>query len=248
MVNSSGNRSVSNTNASEAIRALYTDLALHPEKDFGWGTGRENARALGYAAHWLDGLPERAWESAASVGNPLSLGPIRPGEVLVDLGCGAGADLCIAAQMIGATGRAIGIDVTPAMVEKARENAALAGLSNIEVHVASIEATGLPDACADVVISNGAINLSAHKPHVFQEAFRILKPGGRLQFADMVRASVSEAASGESWASCVAGTVEPEQYLKMIRAAGFTDAQLVGFTSYKTAASTIGAMFKASRP
>lgn len=116
------------------------------------------------------------------------------------------------------------------------------------MHVASIEATGLPDACADVVISNGAINLSAHKPCVFQEAFRILKPGGRLQFADMVRARVGDSVSCESWASCVAGTVEPERYLKMLRAAGFIDSQLVGFTSYKTAASTIGAMFKASRP
>jgi SAM-dependent methyltransferase len=232
----------------EDIRALYSDLARNPDKEFGWGKGKENARALGYEARWLECLPERIWESAAAVGNPFSLGPIRPGEVVVDLGCGAGADLCIAALLVGTAGRAMGIDLTPAMVQKAQENAALAGLGNVEAYIGDVEATSLADACADVVISNGAINLSAHKPCVFQEAFRILKPGGRLQFADMVRAGVSNAASSDSWAGCVAGTVEPERYLEMLRAAGFTDAELVGFTGYKTAAVTIGATFKARRP
>ncbi len=235
-------------NTSEEIRALYTDLAHHPGKDFGWGTGRENARALGYEERWLDSLPDRVWESAAAVGNPFSLGPIRAGEVVVDLGCGAGADLCIAAHLVAAAGRAIGVDVTPAMVEKARDNATLTGLGNVEAHIADIEATRLPDFCIDVVISNGVINLTAHKPCVFKEAFRILKPGGRLQFADMVRAGASDAVSCDSWASCVAGTVDPGRYLEMLRAGGFVEVELVGFTGYKTAASTIGATFKARRP
>lgn len=151
-------------NPSEEVRALYTDLAQRPGKDFGWSTGRQNARALGYAARWLECLPERVWESSAAVGNPFSLGLIRPGEAVVDLGCGAGANLGIAALLSGAAGRAIGIDVTPAMVDKARESAAVLGLRHAEAHIADITATGLPDACAHVVISNGAIDLSAHKP------------------------------------------------------------------------------------
>ncbi len=136
---------------------------------------------------WLDNFPDSVWQSAAPVGNPFDLGPIMPGETVVDLGCGAGIDLCIAASIIGDSGRAIGIDITPAMVEKAKENAWLLGLWNIEVYVGDIADIPLGDVCADVVISNGAINLSAHKPCVFKEVLRLLKPGGRFQFVDMVR-------------------------------------------------------------
>ncbi len=233
---------------SEEIRALYSDLARNPGKDFGWGKGKENARTLRYDARWLDSLPDRVWESAAAVGNPFSLGPIRPGETVVDLGCGAGADLCIAALLVGAAGRAIGIDLTPAMIEKARENAMLSGLENVEVRIGDIETMPLPDSCADVVISNGVINLSPHKPCVFREAFRILKRGGRLQIADMVRNGANDIVSCDSWAGCVSGTVEPERYLEMLREAGFKDVEFVAFTGYQTAATTIGATFRARRP
>lgn len=232
---------------SDEVLALYSELARNPGKEFGWGKGKENARALGYEARWLERLPQRVWESTAAVGNPFSLGRIRPGEVVVDLGCGAGADLCVSALLVGAAGRVIGIDLTPAMVAKARENAALSALGNVEVRIGDVEATGLPDSCANVVLSNGAINLSAHKPCVFKEAFRILKPGGRIQFADMVRTDAGDVASCDSWAGCVAGTVEPERYLAMLRAAGFVEAELVAFTNYKTAPTTIGATFKARR-
>ena len=105
----------------EEIQVLYTELALHPRKDFGWGKGRENARNLGYDARWLDHLPDVVWESTAAVGNPFSLGSITLGETVVDLGCGAGADLCIVASLIGVRGRAIEIDITPAMVDWAKE-------------------------------------------------------------------------------------------------------------------------------
>jgi arsenite methyltransferase len=102
----------------EQIRALYNDLALHPEKDFGWGKGKENACYLGYNQNWLERFSASVWESAAAVGNPFSLGPIHPGETVLDFGCGAGADLCIAALLAGPTGRVIGFDLTPAMVKK----------------------------------------------------------------------------------------------------------------------------------
>ena len=193
----------------EGIQVLYTELALHPWKDFGWGKGKENARNLGYDAGWLNGLPDVVWESAAAVGNPFSLGSIMFDETVVDLGCGAGADLCIAASLIGDRGRAIGIDITPAMVYRAEENARLLRLRNVEIYVADITAVPLEDACADVVISNGAINLSPHKPCVFKEVFRILRPGGRFQFADMVRDCAAATPSCGSWADCVSGTVEP---------------------------------------
>ena len=232
----------------EVVQALYTELALHPEKDFGWGKGQENARNLGYLEQWLARLPAAVWESAAAVGNPFRLGPIMLSETVVDLGCGAGADLCIAALLVGNQGHATGIDITPAMVAKAKETAALMGLNNVELHVADIATLPLEDASADVVISNGAINLSSHKPCVFKEVFRILRPGGRFQFADMVREDVMAASSCGSWADCVSGTVEPRRYLDMLEAAGFRDAEMVSFTGYRTAATTIGATFRASKP
>lgn len=233
----------------EGILALYTELALHPGKDFGWGKGRENARRLGYDARWLDAVPEAVWESAAAVGNPFGLGRIEPGMTVVDLGCGAGLDLCIAAALVGKRGRAVGIDLTPAMASKAEEAARLMGLSNVEVRLGDMKAVPLGDGCADVVISNGAINLSPAKPCVFAEVFRLLKPSGHFWFADMVRDGLEEVSSAcGSWADCVSGTVSPERYLGMVAAAGFREAEFVAFTCYKTAPTTIGATFRAHRP
>ena len=232
----------------DGIRTLYTELALHPDRDFGWGKGKENARKLGYDARWLESLPDMGWESAAAVGNVFALGPLRPGEIVVDLGCGAGADLCIAALIVGDKGRVIGVDVTPAMIAKARNVAKTVGLTNVAFHEADMEALPLPDSFADIAISNGSINLSSHKPCVFKEIFRILKPGGRFQFADMVRQDSGEASACGSWADCVAGTVDLRRYLEMLSAAGFQEAELVSFTGYRTAANTIGATFRAWKP
>jgi len=187
-------------------------------------------------------------ESAAAVGNPFCLGPIASGEKVVDLGCGAGADLCIAALLVGNQGRAIGIDITPAMVAKAEKAAKDLGLTNVDVRLGDIAALPLENASADVVISNGSINLSSHKSCVFKEVFRVLRPGGRFQFADMVRDGAVDAPSCGSWADCVSGTVEPTRYLDMLRAAGFRDAEMVSFTGYRTAPTTIGATFRAVKP
>ena len=134
------------------------------------------------------------------------------------------------------------------MVDKAKENARLLRLRNVEVHVADILAGPLEDACADVVISNGAINLSPHKLCVFKEVFRILRAGGRIQFADMVGDCAAATPSCGSWADCISGTVEPQRYLEMLGAAGFGDAELVARTSYRTAPTTIGATFRARKP
>lgn len=236
------------------VRALYTELAQNPTKDFGWGKGKENARALGYDPVWLERLPDAVWAAAAAVGNPFSLGPIHAGEIVVDCGCGAGADVCVAALLVGPQGRVIGVDVTPAMVEKARANAALAGLRNVEIFEADIGELPLPDACADVVISNGAINLSPRKACVLKEVFRVLNPGGRLYIADMVReaaASTAEACgetAGVSWANCVTGTLAPACFVQMLTDAGFADAEFLRTTNYRTSPETIGATFRARKP
>ncbi len=232
------------------IRTLYTELALRPDKDFGWGKGRENARQLGYADDWLAQLPEVVWESAAAVGNPFALGPIRSGETVVDLGCGAGADACVAALLVGETGIVYGFDATSAMVTKARSNAKAAGFAQVEFHEADMTDLGLPAAIADVVISNGAINLTQDKPQVFAEVFRILRSNGRFQFADMVRehAATSACCSEHSWADCVSGTMDVEEIKILLHEAGFEDVELVEFTNYKTSSVTVGAMFRARKP
>ena len=231
---------------------LYTRLANEPAADFGWGKGRENARALGYAEVWLERLPACVWESAAGVGNPFCLGPIHAGETVVDVGCGAGADACVAALLVGKGGKVFGIDTTPAMVDKAARNAATVDLTQVTFHEADMTALPLPDNCADVVISNGAINLAENKDAVLGEVFRVLRPGGRLQIADMLRdpsgpdsACCSET---ESWADCVSGTLDPKVFLSILKTVGFLDVELVEFTGYKTAASTIGALIRAVKP
>jgi arsenite methyltransferase len=182
---------------------------------------------------------------------PFVIGSIEPGETVLDLGCGSGADACVAALLAGPNGRVIGIDFIPAMVEKARVNSKLAGLPTIAIHEADIADLPLPDACADVVISNGAINLSPHKSCVLKEAFRVLKPGGRLYIADMVRDDASlhfrTESSGNSWANCVAGTVSPGCFLEILSEAGFEKAAFLGTTGYHTSPETIGAIFRARK-
>jgi SAM-dependent methyltransferase len=178
-----------------AIQDEYTEVATHPDKGFHFHTGRPLARLLGYVDAWLAGLPESTIESFAGTGNPFSLGALQPGEHVVDVGCGAGIDSLIAAKFVGPTGQVIGIDMTPAMVAKARHNAAAAGASNVEFREGYGEALPVPDAWADVVISNGVLNLMPDKIAGLREMARVLKPGGRLQIGDiLVQKAVPESA------------------------------------------------------
>jgi arsenite methyltransferase len=167
------------------IEKTYTDVSTEPEKDFLFPTGRAWAEDLGYPSE-LARVPERSVESFAGVANPHVLGRIESGQVVLDLGCGAGTDLLIAAQMVGPQGRAIGIDMTETMLERARQSATEIGLTNVELHEGLIESLPLEDESVDVVISNGVIDLVPDKDAVFAEIDRVLRPGGRLQVADVI--------------------------------------------------------------
>lgn len=179
----------------EAIRDEYAEVANRPTKGFHFHTGRPLARILEYCDGWLEGIPESSIESFAGTGNPFSLGEPGPGETVVDVGCGAGLDSLIAAKMVGPEGSVIGVDMTPVMLEKARAAAELSGLENVEFHQGYAETLPVPDGWADVVISNGVLNLAPDKSSVLGEMFRALKPGGRLQIGDiLVQKAVPESA------------------------------------------------------
>ena len=170
----------------EEIRRTYTDVSTDQDKDFIFPTGRAWAEELGYPQPELSRVPDATVESFAGVANHWALGRIEAGEVVVDLGCGAGTDLLIAAQMTGPGGRVIGVDMTPSMLERARASADQMGLANVELHESLIETLRLADSSIDVVISNGVIDLVPDKDAVFDEIDRVLRPGGRLQLADVV--------------------------------------------------------------
>src|SRR5919199_523794 len=170
----------------DEIRTTYTDVSTDPSQEFIFPTGRSWAQELGYPEPELTRVPDATVESFAGVANHWLLGRVEPGEIVLDLGCGAGTDLLIAAQMAGPTGRAIGVDMTPAMLERAAAGARAMGLANVEFHESLIEAVPLEDASVDVVISNGVIDLVPDKDAVFDEIDRVLRPGGRLQVADVV--------------------------------------------------------------
>jgi arsenite methyltransferase len=168
------------------IEERFSKVALDPSAERKFPVGPNSAKRLGYEAAEIDTLPPQATESFAGVGNPLALGELTAGDVVLDLGCGAGMDSILAASRVGPTGRVIGVDLTGPMVAKARANASAVGCGNVEFHRA--EANRLPVAgeSVDVVISNGVFNLCSDKPGVLAEIYRVLCPGGRLQMADIL--------------------------------------------------------------
>jgi SAM-dependent methyltransferase len=170
----------------EEIRKTYTDVSTDQEQRFIFPTGRHWAQQLGYPEPELMRVPDATVQSFAGVANHWTLGRVEPGAVVLDLGCGAGTDLLIAAQMTGRTGRVIGVDMTHAMLDRAHDSAQQMGLENVALHESLIESLPLEDASVDIVISNGVIDLVPDKPAVFDEIDRVLRPGGRLQVADVV--------------------------------------------------------------
>lgn len=169
----------------EQVREKYREVAVAPHNRFHFHTGRPLAEKLGYDASVIGGLPDDAVESFAGVGNPFSLRGLERGERVVDVGSGAGMDSFVAAHLTGSAGAVIGIDMTPEMLDKSRRTAAVLGLPNVEFREGVAESMPVEDGWADVVISNGVINLCPDKRAVFAEIRRVLRPGGRLQFADI---------------------------------------------------------------
>ena len=183
-----------------------------------------------YASSETDGLPAEALAASAGCGNPHAIGTLTPGETVVDFGSGGGIDCFIAAKAVGAAGKVIGIDMTEDMIALARDNARKLGADNVEFRLAEMENTPLDDSSVDAIISNCVINLSPDKDAVFREAYRILKPGGRLMVSDLVMVEEiprEEAEKSENWVSCLAGTESPEVYLGRMKNAGFQDVEVV---------------------
>jgi arsenite methyltransferase len=170
----------------DAIQQEYDLVAREPERGFHFHTGRPLARMLDYDDAWLDGIPEDTIASFAGTGNPFRLGVLAQGEYVVDVGSGAGLDSLIASRMVGPTGSVIGVDMTPAMLARARQSAAASALQNVAFRDGYAEELPVPDGWADVVISNGVLNLAPDKATAFGEMHRALKPGGRLQIADIL--------------------------------------------------------------
>jgi arsenite methyltransferase len=186
----------------EEVRKKYRDVAIKPHEKYHFHTGRPLAARLGYDPRVVDTLPNEAVESFAGVANPFSLRDVKAGERVIDLGSGAGFDCFIAGAKVGAKGHVIGIDMTEEMLTKSRLTAQVMGLSNIEFREGLLEELPVEDSWADVVISNGVINLCADKQRAFSEVRRVLKPGGHLQFADIANGKpvpASAAANIDLW-------------------------------------------------
>jgi SAM-dependent methyltransferase len=219
---------MSHSNVQEIVRDRYAAVA-------GSGLSSNNvgvkavAEAFGYSAEELGSIPAEA-NMGLSCGNPVAFASLRAGEIVVDLGCGGGLDVFLAAQKVGPTGRAIGIDMTAPMIELARGNAAKSDARNVEFHQATIDKMPLPDASADCVISNCVVNLAPDKPAVFREIFRILKPGGRVAISDIALKRPLPphiAQSVQAYVGCIAGAIGIDDYVAQLKAAGFGHVHVI---------------------
>lgn len=217
----------------KAVREMYSDVALHPAKTFHFPTGRLACLFVGYPAAQLDLLPHSAVESFAGVGYPFVAAVIGSGDTVLDVGSGSGTDALLASLVSGG-GRVYGLDITEAMLDKLRGNAAAAGIENVQALQGNAEEIPLPDASVDVVTSNGVLNLVPDKRRAFSEIARVLRPGGRLQVSDIaLRNPVSEKARADPqlWAECVVGAVLQEDYLTLLRDVGL-QVEAIGCQDY----------------
>jgi arsenite methyltransferase len=218
----------------EKVREAYGRVAEGKGGCCGAGAPATLSQRVGYADQEIHGVPEGA-NLGLGCGNPLALAAPRAGEIVVDLGSGAGFDVFLAAGRVGGSGRVIGVDFTPEMVAKATENARKGRYDNVEFRLGDIDDLPLPAGSADVVISNCAVNLVPDKARAFREAFRVLKPGGRLIVADIVlleELPPSVEGSPEAYVSCLAGAMPREKYLATIRGAGFAGVEVLDEASF----------------
>jgi SAM-dependent methyltransferase len=190
----------------------------------------EHSQTLGYSPEQLAAIPEDA-NLGIGCGNPTAIAAIKPGQTVLDLGSGGGIDCFLAARRVGTDGRVIGVDMTPAMIDRARRSAREGGYDNVEFRLGEIESLPVADSSVDVLISNCVINLSPDKGRVFQEAYRVLKPGGRLMVSDIVlQEDLPEKlrSSLDLYAGCVAGALLKDRYIQEIRTAGFSSVEITG--------------------
>lgn len=225
----------------DAVRRMYTDVALTPERGFHFPTGRRACELVGYPAEQLDSIPATAVESFAGVAYPFAAGLIREGDTVLDIGSGAGTDALIASLLVGPSGRVIGLDMTAAMRDKLRANTIAASASNVDVLDGTAENIPLPDACVDVVTSNGVLNLVPDKRRAIAEIARVLTSGGRLQLADIVVESLPSAecrAHPELWAECIVGATTLDWYVDALATVGIGDIRLGDRIDYFSASSS----------
>jgi ubiquinone/menaquinone biosynthesis C-methylase UbiE len=207
------------------VKGMYTRVALAPEGEFHFELGRPLAQRLGYTPGELDAIPAEAVQSFAGVGYYFDLATLNPGERVVDLGSGSGMDTFIAAHKVGVGGQVTGIDMTEAQLAKAVRLSEGLAVGAVRFCKASIDATGLPGASWDAVISNGVVNLSPDKAAVFREAARLLRPGGRLAMADIVTDVAlpdNVVCNATLWAACIGGAMQRDAFVEAITQAGFT--------------------------
>lgn len=212
----------------DVVREKYAAVAASSLSSNDEGV-RAVAKAFGYSADELQSIPAEA-NMGLSCGNPTATANLRPGEIVVDLGSGGGLDVFLAAKKVGPTGKAIGIDMTHEMVDRATANAKAQDFANVEFHLASIDALPLLDASVDCVISNCVINLAPDKPAVFREIYRVLKPGGRVAVSDIaLKKPLPDAVARDvmAYVGCIAGAVLIDDYVSQLRDAGFSAVQVV---------------------
>lgn len=232
----------------EIVRKEYTKIAKTGSPCCGSSSccsgassAHANSKAAGYSDAEIGAVPEGA-NLGLGCGNPVAIASLKEGETVLDLGSGAGFDSFLASRRVGKAGKVIGVDMTAEMVERARANAVKGGYSNVEFRLGEIEKIPVENNSVDVIISNCVINLSPDKESVFKEAFRALKPGGKLMVSDLVLVKelpASKKESVEAYVGCIAGAVKKDDYLYLIRQAGFRDVEIVGQAGYSADDSVV---------
>ena len=233
-----------------AIRQKYSKVAISSEGMFEYPTGEAGAEALGYDSAAINEAPPTLLKSFCGVGNPFSIDDIKKGSNVLDIGSGAGFDLYVAKRIVGDAGMVCGIDLTPDMVELARRNLTESGMNNIQVVNVTSEKIPFKNNTFDTVISNGVINLSPCKQQLFQEIFRVLKNGGRFQFADVVLEKElpdTLVGSAEAWSQWIGGTIPVRDQINIMEKVGFSDVEFLGKTGFHTSKYTVGALFRAHK-
>jgi len=214
----------------QAVRGKYNQVASDPGATFNFPVGRGFAESVGYPPEILDGLPSSMWESFTGAGNPQPYVDIKPGETVLDLGCGAGLDLYFYAQAVGPSGKVYGLDISEEMIAKARNNMGMLTVQSVELLCTAADRIPLPDGAVDIVAANGIYNLSPDKDAVMYEVFRVLRPGGRHIFAEIVlKAPLPEEIrkNVNDWFRCIGGALPHDDFLKRLESAGFSNPKIL---------------------